>query len=667
MKVLVAVNSFLKFAACATSFAIGFTVLSVNGVAQQSLPKRFTSDMPMMQQPAAAPKAGGEGAGSTIFGNYCETCHGNPKVPEAPPPGMLRKMTPEKIYFALSQGEMKPMATNLSDQQQRDIAEWVGGRKLGASESGDAKHMKNACPSNPPITSITSTPSWNGWSPELTTTRMQSGSAAKLSPAAVTRLHLKWAFGLPTATSVYGQPTVVAGRVFVSSDAGFIYSLDAQTGCVYWSFEAKSGVRSAMSVGPTKPGSTSFAVFFGDIRGNVYSIDANTGKLLWTVPVDPHPLSRITGAITLYNGRLYVPVSSLEEPESSSTSYICCSFRGMIAALDASTGKQVWKTYTLPDVPTPQTTPDGKKFIGTGGVGVWGPVTIDPKRSAIYIGTGNTFSGKDIGRGDAVMALDLNTGKVLWVVQDEPNDVWHTGCGHNAGVPKGFPPLTIPPAKGQPVPPPVVRPAMPASYWCPESEGPDWDFSAGAILVDLPTGHSLVIAGQKAGMVWAHDPDKKGALVWSSDISRGQIVFGGAADDQHAYFGMRGGRAGALPIGGVSAVRLSDGVEQWFRPTPAQESMKIHSGITAALTVIPGVVFSPGLDGMLRAFSTLDGTPIWDYDTTQEQETVNGVKAKGGSIGSAGATVADGMVFVTSGYTGFEAGEPGNLLLAFAP
>jgi polyvinyl alcohol dehydrogenase (cytochrome) len=339
----------------------------------------------------------------------------------------------------------------------------------------------------------------------------------------------------------------------------------------------------------------------------------------------------------------------------------------MIAALDANTGKQVWKTYTLPDVPTEQTTPDGKRFIGTGGVGVWGPITIDPKRSAIYISTGNTFSGKDVGRSDAIMALDLNTGKVLWVVQDEHEDVWHTGCGHNAGVPAGFPPLTIPPAPGSHPAPAPARPAMPASYYCPPAEGPDWDFSAGTILINMPNGHSLVVAGQKAGVVWAHDPDQKGALVWKSDISRGQIVFGGAADDQKAYFGMRGGRAGALPIGGVSAIRLSDGLEQWYRPTPAQESMSAHSGITAALIVIPGVVFSPGLDGMLCAFSTLDGTPIWQYDTTQEQKTVNGVKAKGGSIGSAGATVADGMVFVTSGYTGFEAGEPGNLLLAFAP
>ena len=366
MKLLTGGNTPVKFGAFVTSVVVGFNALSINGVAQQSLPTRLTTVMPMFQQATpqtpAAPKAGGEGAGSTIFGNYCESCHGNPKVPEAPPPAMLRKMTPEKIYFTLSQGEMKPMAKDLTDQQQRDIAEWVGGKKLGAGENGDAKLMKNHCPTNPPITSLIDLPSWNGWTPDLSTTRMQTDSAAKLSPAAVTRLRLKWAFGLPAATSVYGQPTVVAGRVFVSADTGFIYSLNAQTGCVYWSFQAQAGVRSAMSVGPVKQGSTNFAVFFGDIRGNVYAIDANTGTLLWTVPIDPHPLSRITGSIRLYNDRLYIPVSSLEEPESSSPSYICCSFRGMIAALDANTGKQVWKTYTLPDVPTEQTTPDGKKI-----------------------------------------------------------------------------------------------------------------------------------------------------------------------------------------------------------------------------------------------------------------------------------------------------------------
>jgi len=201
---------------------------------------------------------------------------------------------------------------------------------------------------------------------------------------------------------------------------------------------------------------------------------------------------------------------------------------------------------------------------------------------------------------------------------------------------------------------------MPDSYYCPDAKNnPDWDFSAGVILANLPNGKSLVIAGQKSGMVWAHDPDQKGALVWKSDISRGQIVFGGAADEDSAYFAMRGSA--------VAAVRLTDGMERWavtFDPPPA---MNTHRGFTAALSLTPGVLFVPGLDGMLRALSTNDGRLLWQYDTTQETQTVNGVAARGGSIGAAGATIANGMVFVTSGYTGFQGGQPGNLLLAFGP
>jgi polyvinyl alcohol dehydrogenase (cytochrome) len=160
-------------------------------------------------------------------------------------------------------------------------------------------------------------------------------------------------------------------------------------------------------------------------------------------------------------------------------------------------------------------------------------------------------------------------------------------------------------------------------------------------------------------MVWAHDPDQKGALAWKSDISRGQIVFGGAADEDSAYFAMRGSA--------VAAVRLTDGMERWavtFDPPPG---MNTHRGFTAALSMTPGVLFVPGLDGMLRALSTNDGRLLWQYDTTQETQTVNGVAARGGSIGAAGATIANGMVFVTSGYTGFQGGQPGNLLLAFGP
>jgi polyvinyl alcohol dehydrogenase (cytochrome) len=634
------------------SLAVLFSEPSHLSAQQQAAPAAS------QQQPSSptAPRGDTEGAGSTIFGNYCESCHG--KVEAAPAPAILKKMSPEHIYIVLSQGDMAPMAKDLTDKQKRDIAEWVGGRKLGATDTGDASKMSNVCSIKPPFGDVSSGPSWNGWSPGLSTTRFQPASDADMSAAKVARLKLKWAFGLPAADSVYGQPTIVDGRVYVTSDAGYVYSLDAKTGCVYWSFLAGTGIRSAITVGPTKEGSDKYAAFFGDVRGNVYSIDADTGKLIWKVPIDPQQLSRVTGGTMVYKGRLYVPVASLEEPESSSPNYICCQFRGMVAALDTETGSEIWKTYTIPDPPKKQTTPDGKTYMGPAGVGVWGPVTIDPKRNAIYFGTGNTFSAPDVGRSDAVMALDLDTGKVLWVQQDEPGDVWHTGCPQGP-APPGFAPKPQRPARpAGPGPSANYKPpVMPDSYYCPNPEGPDWDISSGVMLATLPNGRNLLVAGQKSGMVWAHDPDGKGTLVWRSDVSRGQIVFGGAVDDENAYFAFRSG--------GVVALRLSDGLEKWYTPVTAQDSMKTHAGFSAAVTVVPGVLFAAGLDGMIRAFNTFDGRPIWEYDTTQEVTTVNGVKAHGGSIGSAGPTVANGMLFVTSGYTGFQNGVPGNVLLAF--
>jgi polyvinyl alcohol dehydrogenase (cytochrome) len=138
-------------------------------------------------------------------------------------------------------------------------------------------------------------------------------------------------------------------------------------------------------------------------------------------------------------------------------------------------------------------------------------------------------------------------------------------------------------------------------------------------------------------------------------LQRGVLTFGGAADDQNAYFG--------LSTGGIAAVQLSTGEKKWFTPIPAGQGQR--GGQTAALTEIPGVIFSGGWDGMLRAFSTADGHPLWQYNTLQDVKTVNGVAAKGGSMGAPGPTVAGGMLFVGSGYT-FGAGTTGNLLLAFS-
>ncbi|HKV02202.1 MAG TPA: PQQ-binding-like beta-propeller repeat protein, partial [Ktedonobacteraceae bacterium] len=241
-----------------------------------------------------------EGAGSTIFGNYCENCHG--KLDSAPAPELLKKMTPEHIYEVLTTGVMAPMTQDLDDQQKRDIAEWVGGRKLEFGDIGAASQMPNQCSAKATVSSISSLPSWNGWSPGIHDARFQDAKDAGITPEKISDLHLRWAFALPGADSAYGQPTVVDGKVYVASDAGYLYSLDANSGCVHWSYRVGIGVRSAPIVGPVTPGSKRYAVFFGDIRGNVYAVDANNGKLIWKDRVDAQPLSRVTGGTVLYDG-----------------------------------------------------------------------------------------------------------------------------------------------------------------------------------------------------------------------------------------------------------------------------------------------------------------------------------------------------------------------------
>jgi polyvinyl alcohol dehydrogenase (cytochrome) len=229
------------------------------------------------------------------------------------------------------------------------------------------------------------------------------------------------------------------------------------------------------------------------------------------------------------------------------------------------------------------------------------------------------------------MALDMKTGKILWAIQDTENDAWVAGCG----------------------------PQNPSEN-CPKDIGPDYDFGSSPILRSLPDGHRILVAGQKSGMVWGHDPDREGTVVWKAQLVQklalGMITFGGAADERNAYFGLR--------TGGVAAVQLDTGEQKWFTPIerPATPG---PFGETAAITAIPGAIFSGGWDGVLRAFSTGDGHLLWEYNTVREFQTVNHVLAKGGSMGAPGPTVAGGMVFAGSGYV-FGAGTPGNVLLAFS-
>jgi polyvinyl alcohol dehydrogenase (cytochrome) len=562
----------------------------------------------------------------------CAICHGSagdetPTGAEvAPPYATLQQLAPETILQAVTIGAMRVHAEGLSDDYKLAMAEFISGRKLGPIEAGEASNMPNRCSAISPLGNVTGPGTWNGWGPDASNARYQANPG--LTPAQIPSLTLKWAFGFPGVSSVYGQPTIVGERVFVGVDSGYVYALNAKTGCVHWSFLAESGVRNAISIGVLADGS--HAAFFGDIRANVYAVDADTGALLWKIQADPHPLAVVTGAPTFYEDRLYVPVSSREEAAGGSLSYPCCTFRGSIVAVDPATGRQIWKTHAIPEEPRPrERNSQGTQLWTSNGAAIWHAPTIDAENRAVYVATGDAYAHPAHPNTDAVMAFHMDTGEILWSVQDWEDDAWLVACGQ------------------QP------------SENCPEPLGPDFDFGTSPILQSLPNGRRVLLAGQKSGFVFGHDPDNDGARLWRTELiepaGAAEILFGGAADGRLAYFG--------LDNGTLAALDPATGTVRWS-VMPLPDSAR---GITAAVTAIPGAVFAGWRGGVVSAHDSDSGDVLWRFDMLRDFDTVNGVSARGGGMGAPGPTVSGGMVYVGSGYVGLGGGTPGNVLLAFGP
>ena len=600
-----------------------------------------------------------ESAGVNQYFTNCASCHeSDDPGHQAPKTAVLKKMTPEHILETMTTGSMRTVAANITDADKRLIAEWVAGRKLDAGLIGAVEKMPNVCATHPQVRE-SSAPAWNGWGVDYRNSRFQPAASAGLSPGQVSRLQLKWAFGFPGATALYGQ-TVHDGRLYVTSNAGYVYSLDAETGCLHWGFRAQSAVRSGFTIGRLSKTDPRLAIFFGDIHGTAYALSASTGEEIWKTLTDPHPLARITGTPVLFEGRLFVPVASLEEPESGQADYACCTFRGYMSALDSATGKQIWKTYTIPDAPkVVGKNSRGKNMLEPAGAGIWATPTIDVKRRALYVTTGNAFSGTPK-TANAVMAMNIDTGKVLWSMQALPFDTWHNGCIQN--IPGGaFPARTGGGGRGGRAGGPAI-PYPPEN--CPAVLGPDWDFAAPPALATTTDGRDILIAPQKQGLVWAVNPDN-GQVIWKQDVAReiaggrGETLFGGAVDNEKVYFG--------LISSAHLALDLKTGEEVWYSPLVPPQGRENQRGVVGAVTLIPGVLLSGARDGMIRAASSRTGQLLWEFDSAKEFTTVNGVPARGGSAASGGPVVANGMVFIGSGYPGFQGGQPGNVLLAFAP
>jgi polyvinyl alcohol dehydrogenase (cytochrome) len=592
---------------------------------------------------AAAP------TGADLYAQHCAMCHDNSAATRAPAPAALKMMSPENVVKALESGVMKDQGAQLSADDKRTVAEFLTGKAFGAQQTSTAGMCAAAKPFSPAGTN------WNGWGADLANTRFEPADVARLAAAQVPKLKLKWAFAFPNTFIANGSPTVVGGRIFIASANRKIYSLDARTGCQYWSFDAEAGARAAITIAEVDHRQMAF---FGDQRGNAYSLDASTGELIWKLKVDD-PRSKVVGSPAFFNGRLYVPITSGEEAAPINPKYECCTGRGALVAVDAATGKMIWKTYTIAETPHPVgESKTGVRTWGPSGASIWSAPTIDAERKIIYAATGDNFSDPATKTSDAVIAFDLETGKMLWATQLTANDAYNSAC-HLASREN-----------------------------CPVSDGPDFDLGASPILVKLSNGKKMLLVSQKSGIAHGLDAET-GKVIWEHRVGRGGtlggIQWGSASDGKLMYVAnsdiswtkgekeLSRDEKGNLERrtldsktgGGLFAIDAATGKRVWAAAPPVCGDRPVCSPAqSAAVTAIPGVVFSGGVDGHMRAYSSRDGKVIWDFDSEQEFQTVNGVTAKGGAIDGPGPVVAGGMLYFCSGY-GIWGGKAGNVLLAF--
>ena len=596
--------------------------------------------------PAAA--SADDAYAAQVFAKNCASCHqseagARSRIPQV---DVLRTLSSATIQKTIDSGIMKTQAAPLSADERMKVAAYLG---ITATREKRAEEIPNPCPASAGWKGTAAFASWGG---NLANSRFQTAEAAGIRAEDVPKMKLAWAFAFPDTSALRSQPAVYRGRVFAGAQDGSVYALDAATGCVHWATSVESQVRSGMTV--AEVGGNPI-LFFGDSSGYLYALDAASGKQLWKMRPDEHPAATQTSTPVFYQGKLYVGSASREESLSISPTYLCCTFRGSETAIDAATGKVLWKRYMIPEAAKERgKTKRGAKVAGPSGAGIWTAATLDPEHDSLYVVTGDNYSDPPTALSDALVALRLSTGEILWSKQFTARDVYNSSC------------------------------MLPDKANCPDVEGPDFDFASPAVLVSLPNGRRALVLGQKSAIVFAVDPDRRGQELWHSRIGEGGVVggieWGSASDGRNVYVALSdvrykvarkpGSNDRAYELdpdkgGGLFAFRIDNGERIWQTPPPGCAGKPACSPAqSAAVTGIPGIVWSGAEDGHLRAYSTSNGKIVWDYDTVHEYQSVNGVPGRGGTIDVAGPIVADGMLFSVSGFPS-RGGLPGNVLLAF--
>ena len=581
--------------------------------------------------------------GEALYEAHCAQCHSGAGQAGAPHRIFMTQMAPDMILAAMNSGAMRQQAQALSSAERRQVVDY-----LAKDEPAVTRAATVSCES--PANSGNEAPYAMAWGIDLANRRFIGESDARLSGEDIHRLKLRWVFAYPNANRARAHPLFFDGDVIVGSQDGTVYALDGKSGCVRWRFRASAEVRTGItparrSVG----GETTWVGFFSDFQARAYAIDLTDGELLWKTKVDPHPGATGTGQPTYFDGRLFVPVSSLEVGQAGDPNYPCCTFRGSLVALDADTGTQLWKTYTIAEAAVEVgKNPVGATTYAPSGAPIWSSPTVDPERRRLYVGTGENYSSPSQGSSDAIMAVEMDTGAIVWVRQTTEGDAWNAAC----------------------------LPQFPDRSNCPEEDGPDYDFGAPPILMrDGERG--ILVAGQKSGVVYGIDPDD-GEIVWHRRLGRGGVLggvhFGMAANTDTVFVPIHDNNDGIRDMSearpGLYAVDAFTGELKWSTPARGSDCDgrdNCEPGISAPPTVIPGAVIAGHGSGWLRAYDISDGKPLWEFDTFGEFETVSGDTARGGGMsGGTGPIAADGWLYANSGYFNVLSPMPGNALLAFS-
>ena len=586
--------------------------------------------------------------GRAVYDRACAGCHNNPQATRARALASLRTLNRATVEYAINVGYMKIQAMGLNPNEKAQLVDWLA----FAQEPPSAWVEGAKCNAK--------TPAMDLRDPVATTfglgernLRQQSAAQAGLRTADFPRLALTWAIAFPQTPTMRSQPVVVGNTIFVAAtDAGRLVALDTQSGCVRWQFESNGPLRSSLSFGHFKDGRA--VLVTGDALGAVLAIDAQTGKQIWRTDIRMHESNRITGTPVIHKGRVFAPLSAVEINYTRLDTYECCKAQGAVIALDLESGHKLWTGRTMPAATKQKLNRAGAQLWGPSGAPIWSTPAIDVKRNVLYVGTGENNSLPVTETSDAIIAFDLDTGERKWVFQATPRDMWNYACRNGANCDVGTEAVVL-----------------------------DHDFGGSVMITTREDGRDVLVVGQKSGTVWALDPDRQGALVWSQKISaggmNGGIHWGTATDGTRVFVPMNDPRGPTpeFPLGGAGlhALDLASGKILWTRKAEGDCSgdrkerypnCDSRLGYSPAPLVVDGAVVQGSVDGVLRVFDAASGATLWSYDTIRRFDTVNGVEGKGGSIDSAPYVAANGTLFVVSGYSRF--GEtPGNVLLAFRP